>query len=92
MMADLPRTVITLLETGRTHKKGNSIEYYWVRPPSTLSLTVGPKKDTELEEWCIDTFGPSISKDRPDGRWFCLSNKFYFVNQEDMAMFILRIS
>lgn len=92
MMGRLPTTILTPMEIGKTYNRDGSIEYHWVKPPATLSLFVGEKKDTELIEWCEHTFGHQMTAIGKDGRWFHTAHKFYFVDEKDMAMFVLRVS
>ena len=67
-------------------------------------LTAQPKFDWEelasgpywrvMEAWCADTLGPTP----PEGvwtagaRWYVNNRKFWFRNQEDLTLFLLRWS
>jgi hypothetical protein len=60
-------------------------------------LTVHPNNGwhwNEMMAWMIDTFGPS-AKDgvwTPNMRWYANNAKFWFRNEKDRTMFILRWS
>jgi len=46
----------------------------------------------ELEDWCLQSFGP-LPKDgvfSPGGRWYINNSRFYFREKKDMEWFILR--
>ena len=74
------------LEPMRTGKaKGWLGEYHWVSLPVTDKNKY--ENTTELAtEWCQEQYGKSGS------RWFEKERKFYFKNEKDMTMFILRWS
>lgn len=63
--------------------KGWGMTYHWVSLPVTEKNkhmnTVDPAK-----EWCLEYFGKS------GARWFEKEGKFYFKEEKDMTMFILR--
>ena len=65
--------------------KGWIGEYHWV----SLPVTEKNKYDdtvTPAVEWCQQQYGKSGS------RWFEKKKKFYFKDERDMTMFILRFS
>lgn len=71
------------MHTGKA--KGWLGEYHWV----SLAVTDDNKYydiNLEPEKWAQEKFGKS------GHRWFYKSNKFYFKNEQDMTMFILRWS
>lgn len=72
------------LESMKTGKaKGWLGEYHWV----SLPVTDKNKYDdttTPAIEWCNEYFGKSGS------RWYENQKKFFFKNEKDMTMFILR--
>ena len=76
---DLPESVP--MKKGKA--KGWLGEYHWV------SLPIDPNK-TDLTEdainWCKENLGKSGS------RWFEKEHSFYFKDEKDMTMFILRWS
>lgn len=86
-----PVTRLTKIETGRTHRKDGSVEFYWVRPALTLGLIVGSRFDGEMVERCVNAFGPQMSTDNPDGRWFYRGHRYYFREENDMCMFVLSL-
>jgi hypothetical protein len=60
-------------------------EYHWV----SLPITDKNKYDdtvTPATDWCRENFGKSGS------RWFEQGKKFYFKDEKDVTMFILRYS
>jgi hypothetical protein len=69
------------MQTGKA--KGWLGEYHWVSLPVTEK-----NKDidtvTPAIEWCREQYGKSGS------RWFEKDKKFYFKDEKDMTMFILR--
>ena len=72
------------LEPMHTGKAGGwGMTYHWV----SLPVTDKNKYDdtvTPAIEWCQQYFGKSGS------RWFEKKKKFYFKDEKDMTMFILR--
>lgn len=69
------------MKTGKA--KGWLGEYHWV------SLAFDPSsvdKTDEAKEWCENNLGKSASK------WFEKDKKFFFKDEKDMTMFILRFS
>ena len=89
-----PLTRLTNVETGKTHRKDGSAEFYWVRPPINLGLYVGGHKtaDTDMIEWCEQTFGSQLSECNSDGKWFYKGHRYYFLEEDDMSMFVLMVS
>ena len=60
-------------------------------------LTVHPNngaKWNEMMAWMIGTFGPSAEDGiwTPDMRWYANNAKFWFRDEKDLTMFILRWS
>ncbi len=45
-------------------------------------------------EWCVEVFGPSAKMGvwQPGSRWYANNAKFWFREEEDAIMFILRWS
>lgn len=79
-----------LLE-GRIH----GARYYTVRPQFNWSLTGdwgGIDSWRDMMEWCVATFGPSAEDGvwSPGARWYANNAKFWFRNQEDQTVFLLR--
>jgi hypothetical protein len=70
------------MKTGKA--KGLGMEYTWVE--------IGRTEDTPLnineqaQTWCQEKYG------RSGVRWFKKSDKFYFKNEKDLTMFLLRWS
>ncbi len=63
-------------------------EYHWVSPPMPRSQEVHVKRNNDQDkvDWCEQQFGHS------GHRWFANNNRFYFKNEGDMTMFVLRWS
>jgi hypothetical protein len=60
-------------------------------------LTVHPNngaKWNEMMEWMVKTFGPTPFDSiwMPDQRWHVNNSKFWFRDEKDLTMFILRWS
>ena len=60
-------------------------------------LTVHPTNGTrwnEMMAWMVKTFGPSAWNGvwTPDQRWYANNAKFWFRDEKDLTMFILRWS
>jgi hypothetical protein len=60
-------------------------------------LTVHPTNGnhwSEMMKWMVDTFGPSANNGvwTPNIRWYANNSKFWFRDQKDLTMFILRWS
>jgi hypothetical protein len=71
------------MQTGKA--QGWIGEYYWV----SLAITASNRYtdiNTQAKDWCTEQFGSS------GHRWFEKKQKFYFKNERDMTMFILRWS
>lgn len=69
------------MKTGKA--KGWLGEYHWVSPAQD------PDTDSVIQpaiEWCKEHFGKSGS------RWYEYQSKFFFKDERDMSMFILRWS
>ena len=50
-----------------------------------------------MVKWCVDTLGPSGTAERPgvwspNQRWYVNSARFWFRDEADRTMFILRFS
>lgn len=74
---------LTPMKTGKA--KGWLGEYHWV----SLPITDKNKYENITEQatiWCQDQYGKS------GARWFEKERKFYFKDEKDMTMFILRWS
>lgn len=71
------------MKTGKA--KGWIGEYHWVSPPVTEQNKYQNITE-DATEWCKEHFGKSGT------RWFEKSRKFYFKDEKDMTLFILRWS
>lgn len=61
--------------------KGWLGEYHWVSLPSKHM-----EQEDKPHEWCIEHFGKS------GARWYENKGKFFFKDEKDMTMFILKWS
>ena len=67
--------------------------YYTVQP-------VGMVNWQELQDWCVDKFGECSSiwqetknlTPKPHQRWYANNRKFWFRNEQDRLLFVLRWS
>lgn len=82
-----------MLDEGRV----SGTRYYTIKPMYTWDVTydwdsIRPWHD--MVAWCVNIFGPT-PKDgvwTPGARWYVNNTKFWFRNQEDQMMFMLRWS
>lgn len=74
---------LTPMQTGKA--KGWGMEYHWVELPVT-EQNKHMDRTTPARDWCFEHYGKS------GARWFEKQQKFYFRNEKDMTMFILRWS
>lgn len=80
-----------LLE-GRIH----GARYYTVKPMFDLWGTDGMAHARitwqDMTEWCIDTFGPVSETGvwQEGGAWYANNGKFWFRNESDRVLFLLR--
>ena len=63
----------------------------------TEYLTVHPNNSTawnEMMAWMIEQFGPSADNGvwTPDMRWYANNAKFWFRNEQDLLLFVLKWS
>lgn len=66
--------------------------YHTVHPVITPVWNTEPKIWNEMMDWMIDTFGPA-PKDgvfTPGARWYANNAKFWFRDEKDMLVFLLR--
>ena len=71
------------MQTGNA--KGLGMTYKWVELPTTERSTYTTRV-TEPMEWCKERFG------RLGVRWFEKQEKFYFKDERDASLFILKWS
>jgi len=70
--------------------------YYTVKPVINWwdrgYSTSNPWRD--MVKWCIDTFGPTPIDGvfTPSKQWYVNDSKFWFLNESDRTMFVLRWS
>jgi hypothetical protein len=66
--------------------------YHTVRPvfPAHAPTWFKPEWDI-MVEWCVEKYGPSPSLfEPPPGRWYVNNSRFWFRNEEDLTLFLLR--
>jgi len=73
------------MRTGKASGWGGAFSYHWVQRAVTEENKYSDLK-TEPYDWCVQQYG------KPGARWFEKQGKFYFKNEQDMTMFILRWS
>jgi len=71
-------------------KRGNATswlgDYEWVSLPITEENKYDDSRNSPAFHWCIEQYGDE------GHRWFYKEDKFYFRNDSDLMMFILRWS
>lgn len=86
-------SVIGGLNTGSEHElrpmktgeaQGWGMKYKWVEIARTEHTPLDLNE--QAQAWCKERFGTSAS------RWFEKKDKFYFRNEQDLTMFILKWS
>jgi hypothetical protein len=74
---------------------------FYTAEPSLFPIPIHPYNYApppwkEMEEWCIENLGINeVTWNRwpsPSDRWFMNDAKFWFRDQQDMMMFVLRFS
>jgi hypothetical protein len=70
------------MQTGKA--RGLGMEYTWVEMAKTESTPVDLNE--QAQAWCKEMFGKSAA------RWFEKKDKFYFRNEKDLTLFLLRWS
>jgi hypothetical protein len=71
-------------------------DYFVVKPTGWDNLH-NPLEWNNMVKWCVDTLGPSGTAERPgvwspNQRWYVNSARFWFRDEADRTMFILRFS
>jgi hypothetical protein len=56
------------------------------------SITKPENEDlvARMEKWCEETFGNEHYGSGPNSTWYTLHNSFWFLNQSDVTIFVLR--
>lgn len=85
------------METGEYHNTEEGADYHWVSPPNPYAwwLASGTSEKSRahfkaIMDWCNDTYGPSQDWAFRNRRWYANDRKYYFRNESDRTMFILR--
>lgn len=70
--------------------------YHTVKPVFDFSDIMSLENVTwrTMTEWCVTTYGPTPEDGvwTPSARWYVNNAKFWFRNEKDLTMFILRWS
>jgi hypothetical protein len=75
-------------------KTWHGCKYYTVQPFLT-SWSLSENNDTwnKISQWCYDTYGqPADPWDQKPGRWYLNNSQYWFREESDRTMFILRWS
>lgn len=70
------------MKTGKA--SGWGMEYTWIEIARTEKTPLDINE--QAQAWCFERFGKSTT------RWFEKKDKFYFKNEQDLTLFILRWS
>ena len=70
------------MKTGKA--SGWGMEYTWVEIARTESTPLDLNE--QAQAWCYERFGKSTT------RWFEKKDKFYFRNEKDLTLFLLKWS
>jgi hypothetical protein len=69
------------------------VKYYAISPifPAHAPTWFKPEWNI-IVEWCIDTYGPTPEDGvwTPAARWYVNNAKFWFRNERDMLLFLLK--
>jgi hypothetical protein len=68
------------------------IKYYNVKPFSSINENI---TWDDIMTWCINTFGPSGTEDKPGvwtpyERWYANNGIFWFKDKKDLEWFVLK--
>lgn len=66
--------------------------YWTVHPVIDPEWNTEPRAWNEMMAWMVETFGPT-AKDgvfTPGQRWYVNNAKFWFRNEQDLLLFLLR--
>lgn len=81
-----------LLDEGRVY----GARYYTVKPVIDwwLSSTDSNNPWLEMKRWCKNAYGPTPIDGvwTPGAQWYMNNGKFWFRNEADLTMFVLRWS
>ena len=70
------------MKTGKA--SGWGMEYNWIEIGRVENTPIDINE--QAQDWCSDRYG------KPGVRWFEKKDKFYFKNEQDLTMFILKWS
>lgn len=74
-------------EVGETYYKDNTVEFYWV----ALGIGYTSVLNYEVETWTTQTFGSRGTWTlKGDERWLASDRKYYFANEQDRTLFLMK--
>lgn len=91
----------TPYEIGTSHEVDGDIEFFWVKPSQpnptmflwSTTVSKAEKRNAEIMTWCFNTYGPrgiwGVDLN-PGARWHASDQKYYFRNEADRTLFVLR--
>ena len=81
------------METGTIWSDDKTIEYYWAKPATIPTMPYYEAKATfdHYHAWLTQTFGPG-GWWYDDAKWIASDRKYYFREEKDRMLFLLRFS
>jgi hypothetical protein len=70
-----------------------SVRYLTVKPSWDRDRNGWYNQDwNDMMAWCVATYGPSPDDGvwTPGARWYANNAKFWFLNESDLALFVLK--
>ena len=83
------------METGTIWSDDKTIEYYWAKPTDYVILPDWYEAKATFDHydaWLTQTFGPSGSWILDNEKWMASQRKYYFREEKDRMLFLLRFS
>jgi hypothetical protein len=88
-------------ELGQTYHnplRNNEVEYYWIRPIFTYGEIYSSfevwknrqQRNEDIGKWVVETYGEVTDWSVPNRRWGASNEKYYFRDEVDRTLFILR--
>ena len=83
------------METGTIKSDDKTIEYYWAKPADYVTIPTMPHYEAKAtfdhyHAWLTQTFGPSGSWILDNEKWMASQRKYYFREEKDRMLFLLR--
>jgi hypothetical protein len=83
------------VEVGTTWYDDKTMEYHWVKPPGHTSEPTRYVEQKAIfdryDVWLTQTFGPG-GWWYDDANWVAANRKYYFKDEKDRMLFLLRFS